>query len=460
MHRSRTRAALTRSVVVAASFALVAGACGDDESATDTATDTATADTATADTATADTATADTATADTATAAAPDTTGDAASGTADTSPPTGAALRAWGWASSETEDASLTGLLDEYSAQSGTTVTFEPQPEYDTALQAALSAGDPPDFFYVDSFKLPDLAAAGALAPVPEGAITEPDDIYPSLQAAFTYEDTWYCPPKDFSTLGLVYDADALAEAGIEPPTTMDELAAAAEALTTDERVGLVFGPELARAGVFMLANGGYITNDDVTEMTLDSDANRDALQFVADMFAAGHAAKPADIEAGWAGEALGKGSAAMVIEGNWIVGFLADNFPDRNWGVVELPEGSAGRGTFAFTVCYGVGAENESDAAWDAVDYLTGPEGAAKWTSAFNVMPARESLREDWLAGKPELEPFLNGAEYAQPWQFTPGFGDVVTEFNTQFEQLIAGDITVDDLVTSVTEAGESVLG
>ena len=371
-----------------------------------------------------------------------------------------AELRLWGWSSSESEDATLTGLLSEYGSAGGAAVTFEPQPEYDTALQASLAAGDPPDFFYVDSFKLPDLASAGALAPVPDGAISDPDDIYPSLRAAFTYDGTWYCPPKDFSTLGLVYDVDALAEAGVEPPTTMEELAAAAEALTSDTRTGLVFGAELARAGVFMLANGGYITNDDVTEMTLDTDSNRTSLQYLADLFAAGHAAKPSDIEAGWAGEALGNGSAAMVIEGNWIVGFLADNFPERNWGVVEIPAGSESRGTFAFTVCYGVGIENESDDAWAAVDYLTGPEGAEKWTSAFNVMPARESLRDGWLAGKPELEPFLNGAEYAQPWQFTPGFGDVVTEFNTAFEQLIAGDIDVDDLVSSVTDAGESILG
>ena len=438
MQRSRRAAAAGL-----AALALTAAACGSDDESEPAADDATAADTGDADTGDAATAT-----------TAAEATGDASAA------PAGGDLRVWGWSSSEAEDGALTGLLQEYAASSGTSVTFEPQPEYDTAIQAALSAGDPPDFFYVDSFKLPDLAAAGALAPVPDGAITDPDDIYPSLQQAFTFDGTWYCPPKDFSTLGLVYDADALAEAGIEPPTTMAELAAAAEALTTDTRTGLVFGPELARAGVFMLANGGYIVNDDVTEMTLDTEENRAALQYVADLFAGGYAAKPADIEAGWAGEALGKGTAAMVIEGNWIVQFLAENFPERNWGVVEIPEGDAGRGTFAFTVCYGVGAENESDAAWDAVDYLTGPEGAAKWTSAFNVMPARESLRDEWLAGKPDLEPFLDGAEYAQPWQFTPGFGDVVTEFNTAFEQLIAGDITVDELVTSVTEAGESVIG
>lgn len=372
----------------------------------------------------------------------------------------GAELRLWGYASSEAEDTALTALLDDYAATSGITVTFEPQPEYDTALQAALSAGDPPDFFYIDSLRLPDLAEAGALAAIPDDAIAEPDDIYPSLVDAFTYDGTWYCPPKDFSTLGLIYDVAALEEAGIAPPTNMEELAAAAEALTTEDRAGLSFGAELARAGVFMLANGGYIVDDEVSEMTLDTDENRATLQYLADLFANGYAATPASLEAGSAGEAFGQGKAAMVIEGNWVVGFLTENFPDREWGVVELPAGTAGNATYAFTVCYGVGTESANqEASWQAIDYLTGQEGAAAWTAAFNVMPARPSLREGWLAEHPELEPFMNGAEYAQAWQFRPGFADVVTEFNTQFEQLISGDTDVDGFVEAVTEAGESVL-
>jgi multiple sugar transport system substrate-binding protein len=372
----------------------------------------------------------------------------------------GAQLRLWGWSSSEAEDSTLTALLDEYAADSGIQVTFEPQPDYDTTLQAALSAGDPPDFFYLDSLRLPDLAEAGALQAPPDGALTEPDDIYPSLTEAFTYDGTMYCPPKDFSTLGLVYDVDALEAAGVEPPTTMEELAAAAEALTTEGRVGLSMGAEIARVGPFLLANGGYIVNEDVSEMTLDTEENRATLQFLADLFSNGFAATAADLEAGWPGEALGQGKAAMVIEGNWIVPYLADSFPDVNWAVAELPEGSAGRSTYAFTVCYAVGAESGNpDAAWQAIDFLTGPDGAARWTADFAVMPARASLRDGWLEDHPELEPFLNGAEYAQAWQFAPGFNDVVTEFNNQFTQLVAGDTDVDGLVEAVTEAGESVL-
>ena len=111
------------------------------------------------------------------------------------------------------------------------------------------------------------------------------------------------------------------------------------------------------------------------------------------------------------------------------------------------------------FTVCYGVAAESpNAEAAWQVVDYLTGAEGAAAYTAEFNTMPARQSLR-DGLAEHPDLEPFVNGAEYAHGWGFRPGFGDVITEFNTQFEQLIAGDTDVDGLIESVTEAGNSVL-
>ena len=53
----------------------------------------------------------------------------------------GGELVLWGWASSDAEDAALTTLLDTYSASSGVTITFEPQTDIDTALQAALAVG-------------------------------------------------------------------------------------------------------------------------------------------------------------------------------------------------------------------------------------------------------------------------------------------------------------------------------
>ncbi|MEO1062417.1 MAG: extracellular solute-binding protein [Actinomycetota bacterium] len=372
----------------------------------------------------------------------------------------GAELSVWGFSSSEAEDTQLSAVIDGFNAATGAQAQFQPQPEYDAALQAALVAGDPPDVFYVDSGRLPELVDSGALAPVPDGVISDPDDIYGSLREVFTIDGTWYCPPKDFSTLGLVYDPIVLEAAGVEVPTTWEELAAAAEALTTDEQVGLSFGAEFARAGAFLFQAGSNILNETGDEVIIDNGGGLEALTYLDDLFASGAAATPQDIDTGWGGEAFASGASAMTIEGNWIVGFLDTNFPDKEFAVAELPAGPAGPGTFAFTVCYGVAAAADNpDQSWALVEYLTNADGAAAWTSGFQVMPARESVRDGWLGDNPDLEAFVAGAEYAQRFQFPAGVGDIQGVFNEGFQRMIGGEITPEELIDSVVEAGEDLL-
>jgi multiple sugar transport system substrate-binding protein len=420
-------------------LAMLVAACGGDDATTTTA---AAGDTTT------------TAAADTTTTAATDTTG------ATTGDLEGVELTVWGGSSGTAEDEALTGLLETFNSETGASAVFEAQSDMTTALNTALAGGDPPDVFYVDSNNLPDLAAAGALAPVPDGTLTDPDDIYPSLREAFTFDGTWYCPPKDFSTLGLVYDPAALEAAGVAVPTTWEELAAAAAALTTDTQAGLAMGVEYPRWAVFMFQAGADLTNEDVSAITLDTPEAREALQFVADQYAAGSFVRPSDVDAGWAGEAFGQGKAAMTIEGNWIVGYLDTTFPDKTWAVAELPAGPAGQGTFAFTVCYGVAESAANPAAsWALVEYLTNAQGALAWTSAFNVMPARASVADQWLAEHPELEAFVTGADYAHRWGFAPGFGDVISVFNDQANAIVDGDGSVDELIEETVAAGEDVI-
>lgn len=436
-----------RSMVILATLAMVVAAC----SGSDGDTDTTSGETTT--------------TAEQTTTTLSETTTSIAAGALD-----GVELKLWGWSSSDAENQALADLVADFNAETGAAAEFQPQAEYDATLQAALAGGVPPDVFYVDSFKLPDLASEGVLAPIPDGAVDSPSDIYPSLREAFTFGGTWYCPPKDFSTLALVYDPSVLEAAGVEVPTTWEELASAAEALTTgtvDEiaagtaQAGLTMGVEYPRWGVFLFQNGVALTDDAVTTVDLDNEQAREALQFVGDLYQNGYAVKPQAVDAGWAGEALGQGKAAMTIEGNWIVGYLQDAFPDKEFAVAELPVGPAGPGTFAFTVCYGVPANAANpEASWALVNFLTNPEGALAWTNAFNVMPARESVADDWLAPRPELAPFLDGAAYARRWGFKPGVNDLVGVFNEMAEGLIVGDVTVDELIAEVVDAGESVLG
>jgi multiple sugar transport system substrate-binding protein len=370
-------------------------------------------------------------------------------------------LSVYGWTSSPEEDGALNGLIGEFNKKTGAKAAFNPQKEYDAALQAALASGAGPDIFYVDSFKMPDLLKAGALAPVPAGALTNPNGIYPSLRAVFsTPEGKLVCPPKDFSTLALVYNKDLLAAKGVTPPTSWAELKVAAAKLTADGVTGLSMGFEYPRVGVFMFQGGGAMTDDKFTKMTVNSPGNKQAFGLLSEMYKAKSLQAPDEIGAGWGGEALGKGKAAMVIEGNWIVGYMKKDFPGVNVGYAELPAGPAGKGTFAFTVCYGVNKNSKNQAAaWKLVDFLTNAEGSLKWTNAFNVMPAHSSVAAKWLAPRPELKPFVDGASYARKFQFVPGFGDVQGEFNKGLKAVFSGEKSFDDYAANVDKAGNSVL-
>uniref|UniRef100_A0A7C1JSC6 ABC transporter substrate-binding protein n=1 Tax=Caldilinea aerophila TaxID=133453 RepID=A0A7C1JSC6_9CHLR len=374
-------------------------------------------------------------------------------------------LQLMGWASSDAENVRLQEVVDGWNAaNSDIQVTLNLVPDYDTKLQTSLAGGAPPDIFYVDSFRLPDLAAANALLPIGD-QMTDVDDFYPSLREAFTVDGVFYCPPKDFSTLALEYNTDLFDAAGLAYPTpdwTWDDLRAAAEALTDKDAgvVGFAINPDFARWIAFLYQAGGEVATPDFSAMTLNSPEALTAMEFYVGLVRDGFAAPASDLDSGWPGEAFGKARAAMTMEGNWIVPYLKDQFPDLKYGVTELPAGPAGKATMAFTVCYGVAANGRNtEAATKVVDYLTGPVGMKAWTDLGLAMPTRQSLREGWLAMYPELEPFLNGAEYARKWQFRPGFADVLDTINSGLQEAFSGLKTPQQVLDEAQSVGEQVL-
>jgi multiple sugar transport system substrate-binding protein len=357
------------------------------------------------------------------------------------------ALQLAGWSSSDSENSRLQQVVDDFNASR-------------SDIQASLNF-----FPDVDSFRLPDLVEAGAIEPA-EGRLENADDFYASLRDAFTYDGTFYCPPKDFSTLGLQYNMDMFDAAGLDYPTvdwTWEDLEEAAAALTNadDGVYGMVLSADMARWIAFLYQAGGEVASEDFSAMSLDSDAAREATEFYVGLVESGYAQQPSELDSGWAGEAFGKGRAAMAMEGNWIVSFLADQYPDLNYGVTELPAG-AEEATMAFTVCYAVAAgipDERKDAAFELVNYLTGEEGMKAWTDLGLAMPTRQSLRDQWLEQFPNLEPFLAGAEYARAWQFVPGFQDVLDTVNSGLQQAFVGSMLPDQVLQDAQSVGEEVL-
>lgn len=367
------------------------------------------------------------------------------------------------WSSSPSEIKRMQIVIDSWNvANPNIQVTLsqsQPGIELDLAVREALESSDPPDVFYLDSFRFLDLIHTNALMPIGD-RLTDTDDFYPILRSLFTVDNKFYCPPKDIVTLALQINTEMFEAAGLSIPTTWEEMRSAAEVLTKDGVFGLVIPPDFARWIAFLYAAGGSVTDDEFTKMTINSPEAEAALEFYTGLYIDGLAKTPADLGVGWPGEAFGKGLVAMAFEGNWVEPYLCDHFPDLKYRTVELPAGPAGKATMAFAVCYAVPmCARNPEAAIKFVDYLTGPEGMKAWTSLGSAMPSRISLRKGWLELFPHLEPYLNGIEYARKWQFVPGFHAVLDKVNEQISLVMSEDQTVRGALAEMERIGNEVL-
>ena len=187
--------------------------------------------------------------------------------------------------------------------------------------------------------------------------------------------------------------------------------------------------------GVFMEQAGGGVIDGDT--ITADSAESVEGLEYLASLYEAGALRFPAELDAGWGGEALGAGKAAMVIEGPWIKG-IATDYPDTKWAAYELPAGPGGESTFTFSNCWGIPANSDTrDSAVSLVEYLTSDEQQLAFADAFGVIPSTESGAASYAEKYPDYASFVAGNDYAVSPVAFAGAAAVVADFNASLEGL-----------------------
>ncbi|MGW4732666.1 sugar ABC transporter substrate-binding protein [Streptomyces shenzhenensis] len=331
-----------------------------------------------------------------------------------------------------------------YQKESGNTVTVEVAKDMNQQLAQAFAGHKPPDVFYVNSDQFANYAKAGSLYPYGD-RIKDADDFSAQLRSSFTYDGRLVCLPKDTSTLGLAVNTELWRKAGLtdqDYPATWAELKQVAGKLTGDGVTGLVTTNEYQRLGVFMKEAGGWVTDARQTKMTAAGAENAEGLAFAQSLLKSGSMKYAKDVDTSWGGEALGKGKAALTIEGNWLAGAMKADYPDVGYKVVELPAGPAGKGTLAFSNCWGVAAESAHQAAAvDLVKYLSSGEQQLKFADAFGVMPSRTSSLATYAQQVPAAKAWVDGAAYAQGPVTIAGFDKVLGQFNTDLQALRTAD-------------------
>ena len=346
--------------------------------------------------------------------------------------------------SGSAETKAVKDQVAQWSSSSGTSAKVLAASDLSQQLSQGFAARKPPDVFYLSTDALAGYASNGSLLAYGD-QLTNKADFYPALVTSFTYQNKFYCAPKDFSTLQLIVNTDLWSKAGLtqaDYPKTWGDLETISRKLTTKDHAGLAVGGEYARVGAWMAQAGGNLMNADSTQATANSPENVAALTEVKKMLNNGTLKYAKDLGAGWGGEAFGKGLAAMTIEGNWIVGSQQSDYPKLKYTVVPLPAGPKGQGTLQFSNCWGIAADSPDQAdALKLVQQLTSTQDQVAFSKAFGVMPSIRSAADQWKTDNPKLVPFIDAAGYAEGPPTVKGGADVVSDLNAKLATLAKSD-------------------
>jgi len=276
-----------------------------------------------------------------------------------------------------------------------------------TVLQRAQSK-TMPDVLMLDNPDVQEIAATGGLTPLSTFDI-DTSPFTRSILDAATYEGEVYGLGPAVNTLGLFYNVDVLEEAGIEPPTTWDELKESAAALTEGDQYGVAFSAIADYEGAwqflpFMWTNGGE-------ETELDSPENAEALQLWVDLIEAGSAsAGTVNWSQGDVKDQFVAGKAAMMVNGPWQIPAMTDT--DFEWDSVLLPVNEEGADPVAplggelWTVPE-TGKPDVQAKAAEFVECMSSEEISLSIAESRYLVPTRTELIDGYVSEVPEMAAF-----------------------------------------------------
>ncbi len=369
-----------------------------------------------------------------------------------------------GWASSPAEDALVQQALDTFHQQNpNITVTWTPIPgDYATKMRANVASGNVPDVFYLQPGMAQEYIKGGKLlnlSPYMARDNVSPSDFYDSLMKPFDCADgTVYGIAKDWNSLGLFYNKQMVQAAGLSDPSTWtwDDLKNAAQKLTANGVYGISLPADASRWGAFLFADGGQMLSSDGSKAAFNSQAGIDAATFYTSFQAAKTGVRPGDVGAGWDGDAFGKQLAAMTFEGGWMIPFLAQSFPNVQYGVAPIPTAPNGkRGNLLYTNAWGAySGTAHPDAAWKLIKYMTGATHQADVLHAGFALPTIKSLENDsYFQQNPAVKTLLDGSAYGVADFYGAADAEVHQELATALESIMLGKSSVQDALNTAAQ-------
>ncbi|WP_010203593.1 ABC transporter substrate-binding protein [Salinibacterium sp. PAMC 21357] len=301
------------------------------------------------------------------------------------------------------------------------------------------------------------------------------ENLTPLTAGNFKIDGEWSGYPVS-SDLGmeLFYNIDQFVEVGLDPespPETFEELREYADLLATQDSAGAVTRNGMAlrysgnptgivdKALPYIHAFGGrlYAEDNSTADGYLNSDETIAGVQYMQDMVTGG----VSSLQLGTPDDTFAQGLSSMTFREGWYEGWLKQNAPEVNFGVVPYPTGDAGYPKVSLLFNWGWMVNDNSankDLAWDWMRAISDPKLDLELAKLEGYMPVWAQNfddpyvvdRTDYIAVQKQLD------EGAGPVYNAPYTNQIATAVGAAIERALQGADVRESLEGAVTEVNE----
>lgn len=377
-------------------------------------------------------------------------------------------------------------LTDQYvAANEGVTIDAVYAGSYKDTVTKALTAsrgGKPPQLSVILSVDMFTLIDEEIIMPFDDLIKTDDDkawlaSFYPAFMENSQTGGKTYGIPFQRSTPVLYWNKDAFAEAGLDadtPPATWEDTIEMGKKLVKRDASGNVtrWGVRIPSSGFPYWLFQGLTTQNDVE--LANSDGNQtnfddpkvvEALQYLVDLSTKHEVMAPGIIEWGATPKAFFEGQTAMMWTSTGNLTNVRENAP-FNFGVAMLPANKrpgapTGGGNFYI---FEESSDEQKQAAFEFVKWITEPEQAAKWTIATGYVAPRADAWETeamkaYTADFPPALVARNQLEYAVAELSTYENQRVTAVFNDALASAITGAKSAEEALAEAQKKADSIL-
>lgn len=340
-----------------------------------------------------------------------------------------------------------------------------PWGEYWDKVPIAVSSGSGPDVYWMTMYNFGMMRDAGLVLNLQPYIDKDPeaadhlDAMWDVLREAYTHEGQVYGFPRDYDTIALLYNEDAVRQAGLAAPMDIDDWWTWDDLLEYAKRLTVRQGDTVTRWGYkavswgqqywynYIRSNGGDFFNEDGTRSVLASPESVQAIQFMADLRLV-HEVAPNS----WDGD-FASGDLAMENNGSWALkGYVGVTPFDFNIAQLPFSPHTGRRSSNIHGLANVINPLSRNiDAAFTFAKFLASEEAQLILGGTGTVIPSRMDSSYAWFS--PDLYPsnriaFQEAVAYADPYPSSPYLGRNVWQPPTDeiVTQALSGEISVQE--------------